>query len=84
MGAKASGEILALYGYFVIAAVQHVCYLGVLLEALARRRRYDVLSLGICVNDIRYLAELLCVGERAPAELYNLAHSVDPFLCDFI
>ena len=79
-GREGFRKILALNRYLVIAAVQHIGDLGVLLEALSGRGGNDVTSFGVGVNYISDLLKLLCVGERASAELYYLAHSVDPFL----
>jgi hypothetical protein len=79
-GCEGFRKILALNRYLIIAAVQHIGDLGVLLEALSGRGGNDVTSFGVGVNYISDLLKLLCVGERASAELYNLAHSVDPFL----
>ena len=58
----------------VAAAVQHIRNLGIRVVSLSGRGNYDIAPAFIGADNLRYLSELLCIGQRAAAELHGFDH----------
>lgn len=54
---------------------QHIGYLRIVRETLARCGRNDVYATLIRPDDLSYLLKLFSAGKRTAAKLYNLFHS---------
>ena len=55
----------------LVASIEHIGHLGILGKTLSGSRGDDILSGGICLDDLCDLSEMFCVGKRGAAEFYN-------------
>ena len=73
-GSHLLGNVLALTSQ-IVCMEQHIGYLRIVRETLARCGRNDVYATLIRPDDLSYLLKLFSAGKRTAAKLYNLFHS---------